>query len=187
MLLSHTIGRKLDDTKYPLVEIQNLQSRHMGLFHFFTTDIFRSRVFVCVLGCNYYTGDIPMVQKATPTAEFLARRFMQSVDLPGMTESFNKPVSLILDPGIPHKPREYPDLKIQLLRVMDPQLKSNLRIPCQSVLMINLHPCLAELYLYLKEDGCAVAEVKEYGTPAVAYQQARINFNGTDLGWFKKP
>lgn len=129
-----------------------------------------------------------MGHPVTPTAEFLARRFMQSVDLPGMTESYNKPLSLILDPGLPHKPREYPDLRIQTVTVLDPlRMRKLPKTPCESILMVNLHPCLAELYLYLKKDGSTVVEVKEYGTPEASYQQARINFNGTDLGWFKKP
>ena len=129
-----------------------------------------------------------MGHPVTPTAEFLARRFMQSVDLPGMTESTDKLISLVLDPGLPHKPRELNDLRIHTLTVLDPlRLKTLPKTPCESLLMVSLNPCVAELYIYLQKDGSAVAEVKEYGKPTPEYRHAKITFNNTDLGWFKKP
>lgn len=134
------------------------------------------------------------MSKKTPKAEYLARRLMQKLDMPGMTESEGKEVKILLDLGLPRKPREY-DATIVYLRVMDaqlraadPALRKKMDIPCKSVASFHLKPNTVKIHVYLDDNSTNYkVQVDEVERDLPPYLMARIIINGVSLGWFPPP
>lgn len=118
----------------------------------------------------------------------LTGNFMRSVGLGGLSEVKDTSVHILLDQGLPHTPRKC-DLRIGRILSHDDDPTKRRLVESACKITFDLTPDRMMLDTYLKEDGSFHFQVREAAADPklrTFYPQARIVFNGVDLGWFKQ-